>query len=355
MNTNNLIQEVKNKLTTKQKVELFKQLYKEIAGKGVKGDTELAHINTFESRILRMLGGSGTINPETGLKQYFGGGGSGGGGGAPATQTQFVREAPGIEERKLELMDLARDLTQTPERLPAIQVAPMGALEQQGVTAAGVTGVGAPTTQAGIGSVLSGLTAAQAGPNITQFYNPYQSYVLDEINRQAQMKQQGIADQAIQSGAFGGGREGIQRAELQRGTLDVLGRAQQQGFTTALQAAQNQQQLEAQTGLQAGQTLGQLGTTQQTMAQGDISQLMAAGGLQRQLAQQGLDATRQTQLQQQYEPYQRLEFLKNIYAAGPTSQSGITAATAPTTSPLAQSIGTGLGAFAAYQGVQGKA
>jgi hypothetical protein len=353
MNTNNLIQEVKNKLTTQQKVELFKYLYKEIAGKGVKGDTELAHINTFESRILKMFGGAGTINPETGLKQYFGGGG--GGGAAPATQTQFVREAPGIEERKLELMDLARDLTQSPEKLPAIQIAPMGALEQQGVTAAGVTGVGAPTTQAGIGSVLSGLTAAQAGPNISQFYNPYQSYVLDEINRQAQMKQQGIADQAIQSGAFGGGREGIQRAELQRGTLDVLGRAQQQGFGTALQAAQNQQQLAAQTGLQAGQTLGQLGTTQQTMAQGDISQLMAAGGLQRQLAQQGLDATRQTQLQQQYEPYQRLEFLKNIYAAGPTSQSGITAATAPTTSPLAQSIGTGLGAFAAYQGVQGKA
>ena len=352
MNTNNLIQEVKNKLTTQQKVELFKYLYKEIAGKGIGGDTELAHINTFESRLLRMVGGAGTINPETGLRQYLGGGG--GGGSAPATQTQFVREAPGIEERKLELMDLARDLTQTPERLPAIQMAPMGALEQQGVTASGVTGVGAPTTQTGIGSVLSGLQAAQAGPNISQFYNPFQSYVLDEINRQAQMKQQGIADQAITSGAFGGGREGIQRAELQRGTLDVLGRAQQQGFGTALQAAQNQQQLAAQTGLQAGQTLGQLGTTQQAMAQGDINQLMAAGGLQRQLAQQGLDATRQTQLQQQYEPYQRLEFLKNIYAAGPTSQSGISAATAPSSSPLAQSIGTGLGAFAAYQGVQGK-
>jgi hypothetical protein len=80
MNTNNLIQEVKNKLTTQQKVELFKYLYKEIAGKGIGGDTELAHINTFESRLLRMVGGAGTINPETGLKQYFGGGG---GGGAP--------------------------------------------------------------------------------------------------------------------------------------------------------------------------------------------------------------------------------------------------------------------------------
>lgn len=353
MNTNNLIQEVKSKLTTQQKVELFKYLYTEIAGKGIGGDTELAHINTFESRLLRMVGGAGTINQETGLRQYLGGGG--GGGSAPATQTQFVREAPGIEERKLELMDLARDLTQTPERLPGIQVAPLGALEQQGVTAAGATGVGAPTTQAGIASVLGGLQSAQAGPNISQFYNPFQSYVLDEINRQAQMKQQGIADQAIQSGAFGGGREGVQRAELQRGTLDVLGRAQQQGFGTALQAAQQQQNLEAQTGLQSGQLLGQLGTTQQAMAQGDINQLMAAGGLQRQLAQQGLDATRQTQLQQQFEPYQRLEFLKNIYAAGPTSQSGITAATAPSSSPLAQSIGTGLGAFAAYQGVQGRA
>jgi hypothetical protein len=33
MNVNNLIQEVKNKLTTKQKVELFKELYAEISSK----------------------------------------------------------------------------------------------------------------------------------------------------------------------------------------------------------------------------------------------------------------------------------------------------------------------------------
>jgi len=79
---------------------------------------------------------------------------------------------------------------------------------------------------------------------------------------------------------------------------------------------------------------------------------MGAGGIQQQLAQQALDAARQTQLQQQYEPYQRAEFLANLYAAGPKSQSGITMTTTPGTSPLAQSIGTGLGAFAAYQGAQ---
>ena len=42
------------------------------------------------------------------------------------------------------------------------------------------------------------------------------------------------------------------------------------------------------------------------------------------------------------ELFQRAEFLSNIYAAGPKSQSTITAATQPQTSPLAQSIGTGI-------------
>ena len=342
MNTNSLIQEVKNKLSTKQKVELFNYLYQDISGKGIKGDTELAHINTFESRILRMFGGSGTINQETGLKQYFGGGGSGGG-SAPDTTTSFVREAPGIEERKLELMDMSRDLIQTPEKLPTMQIAPLSGMEQQGITAAGQTGVGQATTQQGIASALQGIQ----GPNISQFFNPYQSYVTNEIARQGQIQGNQISANAIQSGAFGGGREGVQLAENQARTLGLIGQSQATGFNTALGAAQNQQQAQ----LTGGQLLGQLGTTQQQQAQGDINQLMSSGGLQRQLAQQALDATRQSTLQQQYEPYQRLEFLKNQYAAGPTSQSGITATTAPAANPLAQSIGTGLGAFAAYQGV----
>lgn len=37
---------------------------------GRKGDTELAHINPIEAHILKSLGGSGTINPATGLREY---------------------------------------------------------------------------------------------------------------------------------------------------------------------------------------------------------------------------------------------------------------------------------------------
>jgi hypothetical protein len=53
-------------------------------------------------------------------------------------------------------------------------------------------------------------------------------------------------------------------------------------------------------------------------------------------------------LQQAYEPYQRTEFLKNIMTNLPTTQSSITATTAPGANPLAQAAGAGLGAYAAY-------
>ena len=273
---------------------------------------------------------------------FFGGGRS----QAPATptsQTQFVREAPGIEERKIELMDIARQVAQDPINLPDIQVAPLSALEQQGIKAAGQTGVGAGTVGQGIAQIQQ--AAAPIGASqIQQYLNPFQSYVTGEIGRQGQMMQNQLAQQAVQAGAFGGGREGVQQAELQGRTLEAMGRAQQAGFNTALGAAQRQQQV----GLAAGQQLGQMGLGQQQMAQADINQLFSAGGVQRQLAQQALDAQRQSTLQQQYEPYQRAEFLANLYAAGPKTQSGVTMGTTPGTSPLAQSVGTGIAAFQAF-------
>ena len=265
----------------------------------------------------------------------------------PASQTSFVREAPGIEERKIELMDIARQVAQQPIDLPDYQVAGLGALEQQGMTAAGTTGIGAPTVQQGI-SQVTGAAAPIGASQISQYLNPYQSYVTDEIARQAGIMGNQLSAQAVNAGAFGGGREGVQQAELQGRALEAMGRAQQQGFNTALGAAQRQQQV----GLAAGQQLGQLGLGQQQMAQSDVNQLFAAGGVQRQLAQQALDAQRQSTLQQQYEPYQRAEFLANLYAAGPKSSSQVTMGTQPSTSPLAQAVGTGIGAFTAFQGVK---
>ena len=199
---------------------------------------------------------------------FFGGGGRSQAPSTPSTTTQIVREAPGAEERKIELMDIARQVAQKPINLPDVKVAPLSTLEQQGVRAAGTTGVGAPTVRtglgtlgAGVGSVAGALQAAAAGPNIQQFLNPFQQFVTDEILRQGAGMQQKLAAQAVGSGAFGGGREGVQQAELQNRILSNVGRAQQQGFGTALAAAQNQQRLQAQTGLQGAQVLGGLGQT----------------------------------------------------------------------------------------------
>ena len=259
----------------------------------------------------------------------------------PSTTTQIVREAPGIEERKIELMDIARQVAQKPISLPAIQVAPLSQLEQQATRLAGQPGVGAGTTAQGIAQ----LQAAAAAPNIQQFFNPFDQFVTNEIIRQGQQMQNQLSAQAVGRGAFGGGREGVQQAELQNRILSNVGRARQQGFGTALQAAQNQQRTQA----AVGQQLLGAGQLQQQMGQQDINQLMAAGGVQRQLAQAALDAQRQSTLQQQFEPFQRAEFLANLYAAGPKTQSGVTMSTAPSTSPLAQAVGTGIGAFTAFQ------
>ena len=106
------------------------------------------------------------------VSKIFGGGGGGGSAPAPAPagsgttfQTSVIREAPGIEERKIELLDLARAAAQQPMTIPALQVAGLDQLERQGLTAAGQVGVGAPTTTAGIGQLLAAQT-----PNISQFF-----------------------------------------------------------------------------------------------------------------------------------------------------------------------------------------
>jgi len=49
----------------------LKPLAKELQSYGRNGDTMLAHITPQEARMLRRMGGSGTINPVTGLPEFF--------------------------------------------------------------------------------------------------------------------------------------------------------------------------------------------------------------------------------------------------------------------------------------------
>jgi len=51
---------------------LFNNQYNNLASKGRYGDTMLAHINPQEAGLLKAMGGAGTINPQTGLPEFFG-------------------------------------------------------------------------------------------------------------------------------------------------------------------------------------------------------------------------------------------------------------------------------------------
>ena len=338
------------KLSINEKVELFEKLYSDITAHGTNGDVHLAHINEYERKLLIAHGGCGTVNNETGLKQYFGGGGSSGG-GSPERQTTITREAPEIEARKLALFDIGADSASTPVNIPEFQVAGPSPLEQQAFTAAAQPGIGQPLVQQGITSALNAQQTAMLPPDINAFMNPYMDNVIGEIQRQGQIQRQGIAANAIQSGAFGGGREGVQLAEQQGRELGTIGQAQAAGFGQALSAAQAQQAAQVAAQQNAAKQLSGFAGQQQQMAQADIQQAAQLGQAQRGIGQAALEAQRQTELARAYEPYQRVEFQKGIMTALPTAASQVTQAASPRSNPLAQTVGTGLGAYAAFSGL----
>jgi len=164
----------------------------------------------------------------------------------------------------------------------------------------------------GLGGYQPFLQAAQAatGPQAYQQYmSPYQqdviSTTLQQYDIQAQKGLPALAAQAIGAGAFGGGREGVQRAEYQ--TQSDLNRAllqaqlQQQGYGQAV--AQAQQNYLNQLGL-AGQTQGLLGS--------QIAGLSTLGAQQQAQQQAELQAQQQLAYQQAYQPLQAAQ----IYGAG---------------------------------------
>jgi hypothetical protein len=278
-----------------------------------------------------------SYNYEGPVAQCFGGGGGGGGQPANTTNVQTIREAPEIEARRLGLMDQAAITASQPLNLPGFQIAQLSQAERG-------AGALAQQTGAGIASIQGAQQAAALDPSSAKFQNyinPYQKFVIDEINRQAAMGQQQQAANAVQSGAYGGGREGVAIGEMERARLGKVGEAQYAGFGQALQAFGQGQQLQAQTGLQAGQLTSQMQTQ-------DIQNLMATGGTERAVEQASLEAQRQTGVQQATDPYQRLSFLSDIQRGVPSSQQTVAQGFAPQTSPLAQAVGTGIGAYAAF-------
>ena len=289
---------------------------------------------------------------------------------------QTVRESPEIEAYRIGLLKSAKELADQPVTLPTQQVAGLTGLQEAARTQA-ETGLGAflpyltaggqTLAQAGqtLGGVESALRAG-AGP-VTQellntYMNPYQQAVADEINRAYDIQLSGTRAGAVGSGAFGGSRAQIAESEIDRNRASALAQAQAQNFLQAQQAAERDLARQTQLGTGIAALAGQqgqlglrqaaLGETGQALQQRDTESAFRLGQLLQAQDQAELDAERQSNLAQLYEPYQRLGFLGDVYSKTPTSQSTITQASSPSVSPFQQYLGLGIAGLSAAAGAQ---
>ena len=274
-----------------------------------------------------------------------------------------ITEAPGYLqpgiEKYLEAATLQAGQAMDTSKF-APQVAGLGAIQQQAQQQA--------ATQAGLGTLqfdpttgsISGISGTgvagyqpylQAAAGLTgptayqQFESPYQKAVtqatLQSFDEQAKAREQSIRDQAIASGAFGGGREGVQLAEY--GRKSDMDRA-------LLQAQLNQAGFTQAQGL-ASQAFGQ----QTGLAQLQPGLASQAIGMAQGLGQQDLayrqaiqDAQAQANRMAAYEPIERLaRFGQGLTGVGGGlgSVQTTTGTPAPQQSPLAGALQAGIGAF----------
>ena len=199
------------------------------------------------------------------------------------------------------------------------------------------------------------LTGPMTEAQRTAYMSPYQTSVIDatltEFDRQRQIQENKQAAAALGvPGAFGGGREGVQRAEYQ--ALSDMNRAGlqagllQQGFQQAQSA--RQQDFANQQGIANLQS--SLGKGAQDLYRGQIAGLGTLGATQQAQSQAVLDAQRQAAQMATQERFNRLGTLGSGVTGlmGGTAGQGTRVGDSPTTSPLASALGIGATAAGIY-------
>lgn len=324
-------------LSVRDKVEVLKELYKDIAGLGVEGDTELAHINTFEANLLVKCGGSGTLHPVTGLPQYKGGG------GAPQATFQNTSQssripdevAPFAEDVLTEAQDYYRMImNQGYDPYTGAVIAPQTAEQteaQAGLAALGRGAQGTALQQEALD--LQRQQGQKFTPEVAQEYmSPYQRAVTDVEKRKAvEDFQRNIMPQFEAQAVGAGGMSGLgSRAGVQAGILgenlqtrlgDIEAKGLQSAFLNAQQQFQNQKQREA---AQAQQTAN-LGPAMFSQGLAQQGALQTVGEQKQNLAQKALDEQYFKFLEQKAFPEEQLaKYSGFVYGNPLLSQRDVT-------------------------------
>jgi len=270
-----------------------------------------------------------------------------------ATETSIVREAPEIEAYKLGLLESAQKLADQEIILPTQQIAGMTQLQDDAIAAAAPATGGIGGYQQYLQGADTALTDARTTldpslQGLSQFMNPYQQAIQNEINRSFNIQASQAGQQAAGAGAFGGSRAAVQQSEIGRNRAAALAQAQAQNFLQAQQAQQAQAEALGQLGLRQAA----VGQQAQQQALADIQTQFDFGKQQQAQQQAEIEAQRQSDLAQLYEPYQRYSFLSDIYKGAPSSQQTIASATAPSVSPAQTYLGLGIAGLSAAAGAK---
>ena len=254
------------------------------------------------------------------------------------------------------LLTDVRDTATQPVEFPEIQVAGLTPIQRDAIER-GVAGIGAfqPMLQSGADIVGMGVSALQPGSQ-QAFMNPFIENVIDQnladITRQGDIARQQIGSRAVQQGAFGGSRQAVAEQELQRNLADTFARQSAGLRAQAFESAQDRAQKASELFTKAGIATAGLGEAQQAANLRDIQLLSSLGGQEQAQQPSELDALRATSTQRQFEPYQRLSFMSDIFRGVPSQQNTLTTTTKPDPSRISQ-VGGLLGGIASLAGAFG--
>ena len=254
------------------------------------------------------------------------------------------------------LLTDVRDTATQPVEFPEIQVAGLTPIQKDAIER-GVAGIGAfqPMLQSGADVVGMGVSALQPGSQ-QAFMNPFIENVIDQnladITRQGDIARQQIGSRAVQQGAFGGSRQAVAEQEIQRNLADTFARQSAGLRAQAFESAQDRAQKASELFTKAGIATAGLGEAQQAANLRDIQLLSSLGGQEQAQQQSELDALRATSTQRQFEPYQRLSFMSDIFRGVPSTATTLSTTTTPDPSRISQ-VGGLLGGVASLAGAFG--
>ena len=223
--------------------------------------------------------------------------------------------------------------------LSAEQLAQTGSLQGGQLGLSGQTNLANILQQAGQMGISAEEAAAQLGISAEQ--------------AAAGMQMQGAGAQADLSMGLAG----------LRGTgFEMSQNLGQSAFEDQMRRGQNASQIFGQLGQGLGSLAGQqtdigvrqaaLGEAAQQANQSDVNSLFNIGALEQGQMQSEYDVQRQADIEEAYEPYQRFNYMSDIFRGVPSTQSSLTVQSVPTPSPVSNIIGMAQG-LQGYQNAGG--